>query len=37
MDGRGSWNPTVLVSAAGKKIKVVGEGARALQSVEVER
>lgn len=37
MDGHGSWNPQVLVSPAGKKIKVVGEGPRALQSVESER
>lgn len=36
MDGHGSWNPQVLVSPAGKKIKVVGEGPRALQNVEAE-
>jgi Tol biopolymer transport system component len=37
MDGHGSWNPQVLVSPSGKKIKVVGEGPSALQSVEAEQ
>ena len=37
MDGHGSWNPAVLVSSSGKKIKVVGEGRHALQSVEAEQ
>lgn len=36
MVGHGSWDPQVLVSPAGKKIKVVGEGTGALQSVEAE-
>lgn len=36
MDGHGSWDPQVLVSPAGKKIKVIGEGPSALQSVESE-
>jgi dipeptidyl aminopeptidase/acylaminoacyl peptidase len=45
MDGHGSWNPYVLVSPAGKQIKVLGEfgdddaraEAAALRSVEAER
>ncbi|GAB2875351.1 hypothetical protein GCM10027093_08450 [Paraburkholderia jirisanensis] len=37
MDGHGSWDPEVLVSPAGKEIKVVGEGRNALTSVESER
>lgn len=36
MDGHGSWNPAVLISPSGKKIKVVGENPHALQSVEAE-
>ncbi|MFC0399102.1 hypothetical protein [Paraburkholderia rhizosphaerae] len=37
MSGHGSWDPQVLMSPAGKTIKVVGEDANALRSVEAER
>jgi hypothetical protein len=44
MDGHGSWNPYVLVSPAGKQIKVLGEfgddahaESAALRSVEEQR
>jgi hypothetical protein len=37
MTGHGSWDPEVLVSPAGKMIKVVGEDPNALRSVEREQ
>jgi WD40 repeat protein len=37
MGDNGSWDPEVLVSPAGKTIKVVGEDPNALRSVEAEQ